>query len=164
MTLEEVLNMTIEDKLKDLILSKYRSIREFTQVIDMPYSTFDTILKRGIDNSSVTNVIKICKELSISADALAAGKIVPAAVMVQPREDASDIEELLSELKSKIVTYDNLTIRGIPLEPIDRLTIANAIDIAIEIGLRVSGNNDRLELYKSISSDFYNKNHNKNDK
>ena len=37
-----------EDLLKDLILEKYKSIREFTQEIDMPYSTVDTILKRGI--------------------------------------------------------------------------------------------------------------------
>lgn len=157
MTIEEVKNMTIEDKLKDLILSRYRSIREFTQAIDMPYSTFDTILKRGIDNSSVTNVIKICKELAISADALAAGKIVPAALVVQPTEDASDLEEILNEIKSKIITYDNLTIRGVPLEPIDRITVVNAIEIAVEIGIRLSENEDRIKLYEEI----YRKNHNK---
>lgn len=150
MTIEEVKQLTIEDKLKDLILSRYRSIREFTQAIDMPYSTFDTILKRGIDNSSVTNVIKVCKELSISADALAAGKIVPAAMLTQSREDASDLEEILSELKSKIVTYDNLTIGGRPLEPIDRITIVNAIDIAIEVGVRISGDDSRLEMYREL--------------
>lgn len=157
MTIEEVVNMTIEDKLKDLILSRYRSIREFTQVIDMPYSTFDTILKRGIDNSSVTNVIKICKELAISADALAAGQIVPAALMVQPTEDASDLEEILNEMKSKIITYDNLTIRGVPLEPLDRVTIVNAIEIAIEIGIRVSDRAERLGLYEEICRNICNK-------
>lgn len=161
MTIEEVKKMTIEDKLKDLILSRYRSIREFTQVIDMPYSTFDTILKRGIDNSSVTNVIKICKELAISADALAAGKIVPAALMVQPTEDASDLEELLNEVKSKILTFDNLTIRGVPLELIDRVTIVNAIEIAVEIGIRLSGNEDRIKIYEEIYRKNHNKNHNK---
>lgn len=161
MTIEEVSKLTIEEKLKELILSRYRSIREFTQAIDMPYSTFDTILKRGIDNSSVTNVIKVCKELSISADALAAGKIVPVALMVQSTEDASDLEEILNEMKSKIITYDNLTIRGVPLEPIDRVTIVNAIDIAVEIGIRLSENGDRIKLYEEIYRKSHNKNHNK---
>ena len=161
MTIEEVSKLTIEEKLKELILSRYRSIREFTQAIDMPYSTFDTILKRGIDNSSVTNVIKVCKELSISADALAAGKIVPVALMVQSTEDASDLEEILNEMKSKIITYDNLTIRGVPLEPIDRVTIVNAIEIAVEIGIRLSENGDRIKLYEEIYRKSHNKNHNK---
>ena len=69
------MTMSIEEKLKNLILSRYKSIREFTQRADIPYSTFSTIINRGIDNSSVTNVIKICKTLGISADALADGHI-----------------------------------------------------------------------------------------
>lgn len=68
--------MTIEERLKDLILSKYKSIREFTNTIQIPYSTLDTILKRGIRNSNVDNVIKICESLNISADALANGDII----------------------------------------------------------------------------------------
>ena len=40
-----------EDLLKEVILDKYKSIREFTQEIGMPYSTVDTILKRGIRKS-----------------------------------------------------------------------------------------------------------------
>ena len=69
--------MTTEDKLKNFILSRFNSIREFTQVADISYSTFDSMLKRGIATSNVSNVIKICKELGISADALAEGKIIP---------------------------------------------------------------------------------------
>lgn len=153
--------MTIEEKLKDLILSKYRSIREFTQVIQMPYSTFDAILKRGIDNSSVTNVIKICKELSISADALADGQIIPVVPRKRPVDGSSDLEEILQEVRSKLITYDNLTIRGVPLEPLDRITIINAIDIAVEIGFRMSGSEERIKLYKEICKESYNKNHNK---
>ena len=68
--------MTIEDKLKKLILSKYKSIREFTTTIDIPYSTLDTILKRGIRKSNVDNIIKICESLDISADALVNGEII----------------------------------------------------------------------------------------
>lgn len=155
--------MTIEEKLKELILSRYRSIREFTQIINMPYSTFDAILKRGVDNSGIGNVIKICKELSISVDALAAGKIAPAPNLNQRRDDSSDLDDLLTDLKSKIMTYDNLTIKGVPLEPMDRIALMNAIDVAIETGIRLTSNDERLALYKN-QSDLYNKNHNKTDK
>lgn len=60
----------IEDELKKIIIDKYGSVRQFAQKIDIPYTTLDTILKRGIDNSNVVNIIKICKELKISSDKL----------------------------------------------------------------------------------------------
>ncbi len=66
---------TIENKLKELILTKYKSLREFTLKIGMPYSTFDTILKRGVDKANIINILKICNELNISADRLANGII-----------------------------------------------------------------------------------------
>ncbi|WP_053241999.1 helix-turn-helix transcriptional regulator [Clostridium sp. DMHC 10] len=65
----------IEDSLKEIILSKYKSLREFTIKIGMPYSTFDTILKRGVDKANIINILKICDELNISADKLAIGII-----------------------------------------------------------------------------------------
>lgn len=69
--------MTIEEKLKDYILSRYNSVREFTIRAEIPYTTLDSIFKRGIGNSSVNNVIKICRALNISADELADGNITP---------------------------------------------------------------------------------------
>lgn len=64
----------LEDKLKNLIIDKYGSVRQFSFKIDIPYTTVDSILKRGIDNSNVGNVIKICKALDISIDSLLDGK------------------------------------------------------------------------------------------
>lgn len=58
----------MEEELKKLIIEKYGSIRKFAIKIDIPYTTIDSILKRGIDNSNVSNVIKICKALNISLD------------------------------------------------------------------------------------------------
>lgn len=69
--------MKTEELLKDYILSRYSSIREFTSQANIPYTTLDSIFKRGIGNSSVSNVIKICKTLHISADELADGRITP---------------------------------------------------------------------------------------
>ena len=58
----------LEEKIKKLIIEKYGSIRQFALKIDIPYTTVDTILKRGIDNSNVGNVIRICKTLGLSVD------------------------------------------------------------------------------------------------
>lgn len=71
--------MTLEDRIKGLILSKYKSLRDFTNNsgIDIPYTTIDGMLKRGIYNASINNVLKLCKTLEISADELAKGNIVP---------------------------------------------------------------------------------------
>lgn len=143
--------MTIEDKLKNLILSRYRSIREFTQVIDMPYSTFDGILKRGIDNSSVVNVIKVCQALEISADALADGQIRPACNIRESQVDASDVAHIIDQVKSKILTYDNLTLQGKPIDPIIRNTLANSLDIVIEVGVQLSEQEKKIQEYRDKS-------------
>ena len=79
--------MTIEEKLKNLILERYHSIREFAIYIDMPYTTLDSIFKRGIGNSSVTNIVKICKALHISTDALADGEIRPRRISLKLPDD-----------------------------------------------------------------------------
>lgn len=126
--------MTIEEKLKDLILTKYRSIREFTQIIDMPYSTFSTIINRGLENSSVTNVIKICKALGISADALADGKIVHVSNKIQ--EDKIDIDHVISDVKGKVLNYDNLLLRGKPIDPIGRLLLTDYLDVILELAVK----------------------------
>ena len=57
--------MTTEDKLKELILTRYQSIREFTIVTEIAYSTFDTIMRRGIRHANISNVLKICSVLHI---------------------------------------------------------------------------------------------------
>lgn len=100
--------MTIEEKLKDYILKKYSSMREFTIDIGLPYSTMATILKRGIANSNVNNIIKICQALGISADELAAGNIVP--VPVSEEHDEIAIEDVLEHAKQLLMQADNVTI------------------------------------------------------
>lgn len=68
--------MSVEVELKELILERYKSLRDFTIKIDMPYSTLDTILKRGVNKANVVNIITICKELGIDAESLSGGKII----------------------------------------------------------------------------------------
>lgn len=71
--------MTVEEKLKELILSRYKSLRDFINSSDvgMPYTTLDGILKRGVVNASISNILKLCNTLDISADELSKGNIVP---------------------------------------------------------------------------------------
>lgn len=65
----------IELHLKELIIKQYGSLKRFCDIIDMPWSTLDSILKRGICNSNITNVLKITKELDIDTESLISGKI-----------------------------------------------------------------------------------------
>ena len=58
-------NQLNEDKLKQLILSRYSSIKSFAEENGMPYSTVRSILERGIMNANVENAIKICSVLGI---------------------------------------------------------------------------------------------------
>lgn len=104
----------IEEKIQELVLLKYNSIREFTQTIGMPNSTFVSIMRRGVDNSSVTNVIQICKALGIKADAVAAGRIeyVDAIADENDPEQVAHLNiifrELTEEDKKKVEEYAKL--------------------------------------------------------
>ena len=66
----------IEVKIKELIIKKYGSVKRFADKIGVPYTTVDTIFKRGFLNSNVSNVIKICNELGIDVNELANNKVV----------------------------------------------------------------------------------------
>lgn len=65
----------LESNIKALILKKYGSMKKFCETIDMPWTTLDSILKRGIANSNITNVLKITQELGLDAEKLVNGQI-----------------------------------------------------------------------------------------
>ena len=64
-----------ETRLKNLICEKFSSVKDFASRIDVPYTTLDSILRRGVENANVRNIIKICDALDIDVDALAAGQL-----------------------------------------------------------------------------------------
>lgn len=57
--------MTREQKLRDLILDRYKSLRQFALEADIPYSTLMTILSRDLGGASFDVVVKICKKLDL---------------------------------------------------------------------------------------------------
>lgn len=119
--------MTVEEKLKNLILKRYSSVREFTQIIGMPYATMDSILRRGIGNANVTNIIRICKELGISVDALSEGCIVPI-----PKE-STDVEGIVNEMKVKLREANALTLGGKPIDNLEVNSIIDQIDLVVAL-------------------------------
>lgn len=66
----------IEKKIKALIILEYGSVKAFADKINVPYTTIDTILKRGLLKSNVLNVLKICEALDIDTNELINNKIV----------------------------------------------------------------------------------------
>ena len=88
----------IENKIKNLIISRYGSLSSFCKKINLPCSTVDSILKRGIAKANVLNVIKICNELGLSVDNLKHGIVEPADVeRVSPEQFATEVKFLLSK-------------------------------------------------------------------
>lgn len=57
--------MSREFKLRNIILDRYESLREFATAADIPYSTLTTLLSRDIGGASFDTIIQICKVLNI---------------------------------------------------------------------------------------------------
>lgn len=66
----------LEDSLKEYILNNYKNLTVFCNKIGMPWTTLDSIFKRGIKKSSIVNVLKITHELGIDTESLLDDKIV----------------------------------------------------------------------------------------
>ena len=58
--------MNREQRLRNLILDRYPSLRQFASETDIPYSSLMTILSRGIGGASFDTVIQLCKVLGIN--------------------------------------------------------------------------------------------------
>ena len=141
--------MSTEEKLKNYILSRYRSVREFTTRYDIPYSTLSSVFTRGINNSSISNIIKLCKALGISTDELAEGRITP---ITKPTGADSgtipgaDIVDIIAEVRGEVLNYEHITLNGKEIDIVDRLAIASALDAILDVTTR-SSSRDRLRQY-----------------
>ena len=57
--------MDREQKLRNLILDRYASLRQFAVEAGIPYSTLMTLLSRDIGGASFDIVILICRKLDV---------------------------------------------------------------------------------------------------
>ena len=91
----------LEKQVKDIIIAKYGSLKRFCEEVDMPWSTLDSILKRGFANSNIGNVLKVARELDIEVEPLAFGvlqKRVPAPA--DPLQLTEQEEDLVTSFRS----------------------------------------------------------------
>ena len=113
--------MSVEEQLKQLILSNSKSVRAFTLETQLPYSTVDNIFKRGIGGTAVTTVVKICDALNITVEGITRGHIEPrnssvlSPSLLTPRQSAllSSFDQLNEEGQTKAVEYvEDLVLTG----------------------------------------------------
>ncbi len=94
----------LEATLKELIIEKYGSLKKFSEIINMPWTTLDSILKRGVANSNISNVLKITKELGINAEKLVEGSIInniaPSTTMAAHFDGDEYTEDELEDIKA----------------------------------------------------------------
>lgn len=127
--------MTIENQLRELILLKHGSLREFTFNIGIPYSTLSTILKKGIMTATMSNMVKICNALDIKLDELVAGRIVenkPSGILL-------DVEDILNRTKNNIA-YPNVKIDGKIMDESTKKLLINSIDLSYQLALKMLKN------------------------
>ena len=60
------MGMTREERLRNLILDRYASVRQFSLHAGVPYSTVMTLLARGIGGASFDTVMQLCRELGLN--------------------------------------------------------------------------------------------------
>lgn len=103
-----------EMKIKEIILERYGSLKKFCEKVDLPWTTLDSILKRGFANSNIVNVMKITKELGIDTESLAMGEIVPVAQTTFAAH--KDGDNFTPEELEKIEDFKKLLIAARPKE------------------------------------------------
>ena len=103
--------MGVEEDLKKIIIDRYGSVNKFATVCDVPYSTIATIFVRGINKANISTVIAICKELKISADELANGKITPYQY-IEPNMEYINLDDLNEENQKRLKDYYELLKRS----------------------------------------------------
>lgn len=67
----------IEADLKQLIIDRFGSLSKFSEAIDMPWTTLDGVIKRGVNKANITSLIKICEGLNIDCESLYYGRLLP---------------------------------------------------------------------------------------
>ena len=97
--------MNIEETIKELMIKKCGSVNKFAKACGLPTSTVATMFTRGINNTNINTIIKICSYLQISTDELSHGRIVYLKDIEQPNELNVLIESLSADEKKDVKAY-----------------------------------------------------------
>lgn len=121
--------MEIEEKLKELIMSRYKSMLEFTKAAGVPYGTVRSVFERGIMNSSVTTIMKICRFLGISTDDLVMGRIVFIDQDSSTADQTADIARTIKYCRQNVHEFNHYAIDGTKLSEREFERILDAIEV-----------------------------------
>lgn len=104
--------MTVEEQLKSIILERYKSVRAFTLSIGIPYTTLDSVFKRGIQNAGIGTMLKVFDALNLDIESVETGKL-------KSKEKAPEPEEAVSEalIKERVQLLTDFFIRMGYIEP-----------------------------------------------
>ena len=135
-----VSDLTVEERLRQLIFSRFKSLKQFCAESGLNYSTVYAILDRGVANAGLQNVFKMCDALGISADSLANGEIAEKDTVASKTKVKADA--IVKILKENLHQRFELTIKGVPLTDDEIQTLLDALEIAVGI---VKRNRERNE-------------------
>ena len=90
----------LENDLRDLIIRRYGTLNNFCKKEGIPNSTISTIFSKGVGKGNITTMIKLCRALHISTDALADGYIQP--IISESILKTDDLEEIIEVVKSLV--------------------------------------------------------------
>lgn len=79
--------MKLEEEIKEIIIKRYKTLANFSRKFDFPWSTINGMLTRGIENSSISNVIKLCRALNLDLEKLSEGIIADKQINTQKNND-----------------------------------------------------------------------------
>lgn len=123
--------------IESMIDQKWKSRRRFAEHIGIPPTTLQSILKRGVGNASIDNVIKICKGLGITIEQLEE----------MSKEEVNVIGEDLDTYETKDTStceynyFPTAISAGLPLN-VDGITESETISIPDAIMGKYAGNKD----------------------
>ncbi len=124
---------SIEQRVKEMILTRHKTVKEFSNICGLPYGTIDGILRRGFGNSNVENVFAICKCLGISADELANGKIVLVEKSEKNHLFSSNLCDVVEYVRMNFDDMHELKIDEKKLSPEELYLLIDCVELSIEL-------------------------------
>ena len=138
--------MGIEEALKERILKNYGNVQAFCDAYGLKYTTIVTMLKRGVHNANIDNVIAMCNALNISADALAENRIEE---RDKPAAAENDLAAILENLIIRVQTDTAMTFDGLPVTKWEVGTTKKSIEFMLSV-MRAGRETRHLQEYADL--------------
>lgn len=122
--------MELEKILTEQMIAKSGSVQAFARESGIKYTTLLSMLKRGVHNANIDNVIALCNALNISADALAENRIEE---RDKPSAAENDLAAILENLIIRVQTDPAMTFDGLPVTKWEIGTTKKSIEFMLEV-------------------------------